>query len=95
MGGGGECGLITCTNSIRQGCPLSMHLFVIYLEPLIAKLENIFWGLKVGTKRLKLRAYVDDLTILATSDKEIELMGKVVDSFCVSFGASIRKPNIL
>ena len=68
-----------------------MHLFVIYLELLIAKLENILGGLKVGTKRLKLRAYVDDSTILATNDKEIQLMGKVVDSFCVSFGASISK----
>lgn len=91
MNGGDECGRINCTNSVRQGCPLSMHLFVIYLEPLIAKLETILGGLNVGGKRIKLRAYVDDLTVVATTDREIEVLGECLDKFCFYFGAKISK----
>lgn len=40
MNCGDECGTIVAKNSIRQGCPLSMHLFVIYLEPLLVNLEQ-------------------------------------------------------
>lgn len=68
MNGGDKCGTISAKNSIRQGCPLSMHLFVIYLEPLISKLEHMLEGLKLGTKSIKTRAYVDDLTIVITND---------------------------
>ena len=91
MNGEDVCGTITCTNSIRQGCPLSMHLFVIFLEPLLAKLKQNLRGLNVGMENFKLRAFVDDLTVVATNDDNLNKLGACLEGFCAAFGASINK----
>ena len=70
-----------------------MHLFVIYLEPLLAKLEQDLGGFKIGSDNFKLRAYVDDVTIVITSDEELVNLGTCLDDFCSLFAASISKTN--
>ena len=95
MNGGASCGVINGTNSVRQGCPLSMHLFVIYLEPLIAKLETCLSGMKVGTTSVKLQAYVDDLTVVITNDVELKTLEKFLNDFCRCFGASVNKSKTM
>lgn len=47
--------------SVRQGDPLSMHLFVLYLHPLLASLERV-----CGPDDLVV-AYADDISIVVTS----------------------------
>ena len=95
MNGNDVCGTITGSNSVRQGCPLSVHLFVLFLEPLIAKLESCLRGLNVGNTYLKVQAYVDDLTVVVNNEKEIEIMGNCIDMFCRCFRASISKTKSL
>ncbi|KXJ74370.1 hypothetical protein RP20_CCG013788 [Aedes albopictus] len=70
--------------SVRQGDPLSMLLFVIYLHPLLTRLERICGGdLCV--------AYADDITIIATSTDTINRIFQLFDCFELVSGAKLNR----
>ena len=50
--------------SIRQGDPLAMILYIIYVEPLLNALERSLTGLRVASVRQTLEAYCDDKNLL-------------------------------
>lgn len=58
-------------NGTRQGCPLSPHLFVISLEPLLAtiKINVDISGLKIGEEEHKIAAYADDVLCYITNPR--------------------------
>ena len=56
-------GTICDIQSVRQGCPLSMHLFVLYVEPLLVRLSHVLQGIGVFDQKLTVRAFVDDVTL--------------------------------
>ncbi|XP_062557853.1 uncharacterized protein LOC134222706 [Armigeres subalbatus] len=60
------------SRSVRQGDPLSMHLFVLYLHPLVSRLEQV-----CGEDLLV--AYTDDISVIVTSPWHFEAMREV---FC-------------
>ena len=91
MNGSDECGIISGKNAVLQGYPLSMHLFVIFLEPLITKLEAILGGLKIGESKIVVRAYFDDLTIVITKEVELKQMEECLKDFCSCFSAKMSK----
>lgn len=71
--------------SIRQGDPLSMHLFVIYLHPLIEKLQTIC------DNRLELVvAYADDISIIIVDDRKVETIRRTFEDFGVCAGAVLN-----
>lgn len=53
--------------SVRQGDPISMLLFVLYLHPLLTSLERV-----CGTDLIV--AYADDISVIATSAGKIQAM---------------------
>ena len=61
-----EC--IDISRSVRQGCPLSMPLYILSLEPFIHKitLNSNIRGLKIPNleNELKILAHADDLNII-------------------------------
>jgi len=68
--------LIPIKTSIRQGCPLSMLLFVMCLNSLIQSLDKNLSGVKIGRQRAptSVVAYADDVTIFLTSVADIQKM---------------------
>lgn len=56
---------IDIQRSVRQGDPLAMHLFVLYLDPLVRRLEQV-----CGSDILV--AYADDITVIVSSAEQIE-----------------------
>ncbi|XP_062558021.1 uncharacterized protein LOC134222893 [Armigeres subalbatus] len=69
------------TRSVRQGDPLSMHLFVLYLHPLVCRLEQV-----CGDDLLV--AYADDISVIVTSPWQIEAMREVFRRFGLAAGAT-------
>lgn len=80
---------IKVKSSVRQGCPMSPLLFALYLEPLckiIMADENI-QGVNLGTGPTKILAYADDVAIVCSSKRELELAVKHLSDFSNASGA--------
>jgi hypothetical protein len=56
-------------HSVRQGCPLSMHLFVIYIKPLLTRLSTVLNGINLFCTKVTIRAMVDDVAIVTLQTK--------------------------
>ena len=56
--------------SIRQGDPLSMLLYIIYIEPLLLMIARKTKGLCMSSFVQKDEDYCDDLNVLSGSDEE-------------------------
>lgn len=71
--------------SIRQGDPLSMHLFVIYLHPLIEKLCTIC------DNQLELVVvYADDISVIIVDDHKIGVVRQAFENFGLCSGAVLN-----
>jgi hypothetical protein len=84
-------GVITDIQSIRQGCPLSVHLFVLYIEPLLVRLSQVLKGISLFNEKLSVRAFVDDVTIFISCDEDFTRAGQVIDLFCQWTKARMNK----
>lgn len=69
--------------SVRQGDPISMHLFVLYIHPLLASLERV-----CGTDLVV--AYADDISVIVTSAQKIQEMRDVFIGFGRISGAVLN-----
>ena len=64
---------IHVTRSVRQGCPLSMQLFIICAEPLIRaiKQDPEIQGIKIDKNTsIKIAAYADDTTLFLNGESD-------------------------
>ena len=91
LNGSEVAGTIHDVQSIRQGCPLSMHLFVLYIEPLLVKISQDLQGIRFFDKQLTVRALVDDVVIFMSSDDDIVKAGEILDLFCQWTRARMNK----
>lgn len=69
--------------SVRQGDPLSMHLFVLYLHPLVSRLERVA-GLDLVV------AYADDISVVTTSTHKLDRMRALFSVFERASGAKLN-----
>ena len=71
--------------SVRQGDPLSMHLFVLYLHPLLEKLRSICNGpLDLVV------AYADDISIVITDISKLRLIERAFTDFGLCSGSILN-----
>ena len=77
--------------SIRQGDPLAMLLYIIYIEPLLWTLEKKIYGLRVNNIVQKLEAYCDDVNITTEKLEDFEVVSKVVKRFEKVSGAILSR----
>lgn len=69
--------------SVRQGDPISSLLFVLYLHPLISKLEAVRGNNLVV-------AYADDISVISTSIDAINEMYEILSRFGRASGAKLN-----
>ena len=50
---GRHTGDIALQSGVKQGCPLSPYLFILYFEPLMLRLQKHPEGVRIGEARLK------------------------------------------
>ena len=94
---------ISITFSVRQGDPLSMVLFLLYIEPLALRLQEMLGGyvlrgalghggpvVPCGPAE-EAEDYVDDLEGIITSDQDMIEVDKLVALFEVTSGAILNR----
>ena len=91
LNGADIAGHVTEVQSVRQGCPLSVHLFIIYIEPLLTRLESVLGGIQLPNQSVRVRAYVDDVAIFVSSDGDIVKAGEALDLYCLWTKMMINK----
>jgi exonuclease III len=91
LNGNDIVGTVDNAQSVRQGCPLSVHLFALYIEPLLVCLAKGIDGIEHYGKRVKVRAYVDDLVVFVSSVKDIRHACEIILEFCAWTNARINK----
>ena len=78
---------------VRQGCPLSMLLFIIFQEPLYRAIERsdniIALSLPCGTR--KLLGFADDTSVIVSTENSITSCFEIINSFELATGLSLNK----
>ena len=77
--------------SIRQGDPLAMILYIIYIEPLLIALERSLVGLRLATIKQTLEAYCDDVNLLTDDLEDFGRMEDLVVKFENLSGALLSR----
>ena len=67
--------------SIRQGDPIAMLLYIIYIEPLLLALEKRMTGLKVADIGQSLEAYCDDINVMTDNLGDFDIVATVIEKF--------------
>jgi hypothetical protein len=77
--------------SIRQGCPLSMQLYALCLNPFLRMLDEKLNGIRLRhrSKKTTVVAYAD-VTILVTSPNDIQLIKDAITCYQEASGAQIN-----
>jgi hypothetical protein len=82
-------------NSDRQGCPMSMALFVLFIEPIIRAINHKTSGVIVNNQLMKVFAYVDDVNYILTTDEQSDHISTEITTFMnesqISFSRFINK----
>lgn len=71
--------------SVRQGDPLSMLLFCLYLEPLIQKLQRC-----CNAEFDMLYSYADDISLILNDFTKLEEVKRIFENFGKVAGAKIN-----
>jgi exonuclease III len=83
---------IQIESGVRQGCPLSMLLFALCINPLLTTLDKNLQGVYIRNKRIKMTAiaYADDVTIFVTKQEEIVTIEETLRDYMLATGAQIN-----
>ena len=82
---------INVSFSIRQGDPLAMLLYIIYIEPLLLYLERVTVGLRVAGIPQSIEAYCDDVNILTDRLSDFLVVDLAVRKFEAVSGAILSR----
>ena len=77
---------------VRQGCPLSMILYVFTQEPLYRALKAAtqIQSFNIPCKKIDLLGYADDTTLFVNSDLSLVYILKILNDFGMASGIKVN-----
>lgn len=76
---------------VRQGCPLSMFLYIIYIEPFLRDLKNQIQPTFIAKSKYLISAFVDDVAILLNNEEDFIKLEKCIRNFEEATNSKINK----
>jgi len=85
--------LFSVGKGVRQGDPLSLYLFILALESLLAaiKQNKDITGIEVEGKEITCTAFADDLTNFLRDKKSYEALNSLLDTYSDCSGLKVNK----
>merc|ERR1712055_1082840 len=77
--------------SLRQGDPLALVLYLIYIEPLLQMIRKRLRGIRMGPARIVHHPYVDDENIWITKERDLKRIDEMVAQFESASGAILSR----
>ncbi|HYJ01232.1 MAG TPA: reverse transcriptase family protein, partial [Nitrososphaeraceae archaeon] len=72
---------INITRGVRQGCPLSPVLFIMYLEPIMLQIEESNRGYTINNRNIPGAAYVDDMVLHTNRNSDMQILVYMVQNY--------------
>jgi len=67
---------------IRQGCPISPYLFLLYMQILASHISNsIMKGINIAVKEIRISQLADDTTIFLKNASQVPIALKMIEEF--------------
>ena len=92
--GGWLSNWFTTRRGVRQGCCVSPLLFVLVVELLVIKIRSRDDIKGVLQDNLKLRQYVDDMTLLLNNEADMNVALGEIDTFSKVSGLKLKEEKI-
>src|SRR2546430_698418 len=67
---------------VRQGDPLSFLLFNIFINGLVGKLKSGGGGISIGTERVPVLLFADDMILLEKEEEELNRQMAKIKEYC-------------
>ena len=83
---------IPIRSPVRQGCPMSMLLHALCLNPLLCTLQNKLIGIRIGWRGPKTAvvAHADNVTLFVTSPDDVRVIQKALLCYEAASGAKVN-----
>lgn len=77
---------------IRQGCPVSPFLFLLVTQilRLMVNQNNVFKGIRIHDKEIKISQYADDTTIFLKDQSDVLKAMEIIKDFSQVYGLSLN-----
>ena len=84
---------LSVTVGVRQGCPLSMLLFNIGIDPILNKLDSLICRdpVKIGNSTVSCMAYADDLVLFADNKYTLNYLVRTASKYVKAVGMEFRR----
>lgn len=89
--GDGLSAPVNITVSVRQGDPLAMALFIIFIEPLLVQIMKQVVGLFIGRIKQANEAWVDDVSLASSKIEDLEKISILFDKYERLSGTVLNK----
>ena len=71
------------SNGVRQGGILSPHLFCLYIDDLIQRLNRSNTGCNLNGQMINNLGYADDMTLLSPSPKGLQALVNICEDYSI------------
>ena len=79
--------------SVRQGDPITMLLYLIFVEPLLMRIRSKVKGVQIANIKAIDEDYVDDVNILVDTDQDFHVIDGIFEEFEAVSGAILNRSH--
>lgn len=76
---------------VRQGCPLAMYLYIIFIEPFLKLIKKQIQPLFISQAKHQISAFVDDVSVFINNPADLSRLEKCIEIFEKATNPKVNK----